>query len=43
MIAAPVASILFFPLALLLYTALAALALPVVAVLMSIFASTVMK
>jgi hypothetical protein len=43
MIAAPVASILFFPLALLLYTALAALALPVVAVLMSIFASTLMK
>lgn len=38
--AAPVPAILFFPLGLTLYTALGALALPAIAVLMSIFAST---
>jgi hypothetical protein len=42
-IAAPVAAVLFFPLGLMLYTALGGLALPVAAVLMAIFASTVMK
>jgi peptidase M28-like protein len=42
-IAAPVAAILLFPLGLLLYTALGPLALPVVAVLMAIFASTITR
>ncbi len=40
-VAAPVAGILFFPLGLVLYTALAALALPAIAVLIAIFASTI--
>jgi peptidase M28-like protein len=40
-VAAPVAAILFFPLGLVLYTALAALALPAIAALIAIFASTV--
>ncbi|HEX9160705.1 MAG TPA: M20/M25/M40 family metallo-hydrolase [Thermoanaerobaculia bacterium] len=42
-VAAAVAALLFFPLGLVLYTALAALALPAIAVLMAIFGSTVTK
>ncbi len=41
LVAAPVAAILFFPLGLVLYTALAALALPAIAMLMAVFASTI--
>lgn len=39
-IAAPVAAILFFPICLVLYTALAALSLPAIAVLLALYAST---
>jgi peptidase M28-like protein len=40
-VAAPVTAILFFPLGLVLYTALAALALPAIAAMIAIFASTI--
>lgn len=41
LVASPVAAILFFPLGLVLYTALAALALPAIATLIAVFASTI--